>query len=161
MIKLQEWTTILLILSVLTFPLSAFAEDAETDSSESESYEDAPQFNPLPLDRGEASPFDGLLIDERTGYELALLRASDLRLRTELEVRQRLWNEQEEIFDNALASLQSQVETLTQELAGREPSWWDRYGGVVLGTIGFVIGAATTILVAWAVAEAVAPDTVQ
>lgn len=156
--KLQELATILLVLGVLLIPTTVLAEDASPVASST--YEDAPRFNPLPLDADEPAPFDGLLIDEHTGYELALLRASDLRLRTELEVRQNLWAEQEEIYDAALASMQRQVETLTEALAGQEPSWWNRYGGVVLGTIGFVVGAVVTILVAWAVAEAVSPDTI-
>jgi len=155
--KLLQWTTIIGVLILL--PTICRAEE-DTSTVSASPYEEAPQFNPIPLDEGEAAPLDGLLIDERTGMELALLRASDLRLRTELEVRLDLWEEQETIYENALASLQSQVETLTTELAGREPSWWNRYGGVVLGTIGFVVGAAVTILVAWAVAEAVTPDTV-
>lgn len=160
--KLQETIISILIITICClFPLSVFAEEAETEAEEDNySFSDAPQFNPIPLDEGETSPVNGILIDERTGSELSLLRASDRRLRIELNVRQQLWTEQTEIYNDAIDSLQQQVQTLTQELAGREPSWWDQHGSVFIGTIGFVIGAAATILVAWAVAEAVSPDLV-
>ena len=152
-----------IIISLFCFvPQVAWGERAATPQpptpAHEEAYEEADVFNPIPLENGESSPFNGVLIDEATISELILLRASDTRLRTELEVRQNLWTEQRQIYENALSGLQTQVETLTTSLAGREESWWDRHGSVVIGTIGFVVGAVVTILVAWAVAEAISPN---
>ena len=150
---MKHLLTVFFVVGLLLVPLVSFGEDAAPN------YEDADIFAPLSLDVGVPSPFNGILIDEETSLELMSLRASSTRLTTELEVRLNLWSEQETIYENAITSLQGRVETLLEELAGREPSWWSLYGGVVVGSIGFVLGAAVTILVAWAVAEAVDTST--
>lgn len=115
----------------------------------------ATSFDPIHLDPNEPSPYDGILVDEGTFTELIVLRSRVNSLSSELDIRLRLSNEQRGIYESSLESLYNQVETLTTELAGRELSWWDRYGGAVLGGLGFLIGATVTVLVTWAVLKEV------
>jgi hypothetical protein len=143
-----------IIISLVVFPSALLAEESPIEDSP---YEAAETFDPIPLDAGETVPVDGVLIDEAMAADYILGTAAETRLRTELEVRMAGWTRQTAIYETALTELQSQVQTLTESILNQEESWWDRHGGVVLGTIGFIVGAALTVLIAWIVVEAIQP----
>jgi hypothetical protein len=97
----------------------------------------------VPLETGEKAPFPGLLFPEQLAEQTFADKVDLKKLRREYEADKEAWAKKEDAY-------KKQVEVL-------KPTFWSEYKGQIGLVSGFVLGAATVVVVVFAVNKAQQP----
>lgn len=88
----------------------------------------------------------GILFSPAKAVRAALWKSGYEGLRTLFDIDRQVWREHRIIYDERMGQANA-------ELKRRSPSWWDENKGTVAWASGFLMGAAATIAIVYAVDE--------
>lgn len=92
----------------------------------------------------------GILVSEARAARDGMFRIRYPELRQTYEADRQVWAAQRELYEAQIAADREEIERL-------QPTWWDRNGFAIGTAAGFIIGAAVTIAITFAVEEATTP----
>lgn len=95
---------------------------------------------------GDVSPGSGVCLSEPLAYEYRNFRAGYKNLRSLYEADQLVWGAHRDVYETKIRAAEEALEEA-------QPSWWKRNDAQFVGVAGFIIGAATTIAISFAVKE--------
>jgi hypothetical protein len=93
---------------------------------------------------GPCPTWGGIAVSEARAARNAMYRIRYKELRRTFEADRRVWSAHREVYEAQVARDRQEIERL-------QPTWWDRHGVAVGVAGGFIIGAATAILITYAV----------
>jgi hypothetical protein len=99
---------------------------------------------------GPCPAYNGIAVSEARAARDAMFRIRYQELRQTYEADRQVWAAHRELYE-------AQIARGREEIARLQPTWWDRHGFAVGVASGFVIGAAVTIAITFAVGEATTP----
>lgn len=95
---------------------------------------------------GPCPTWGGIAISETRAARDAMYRIRYRELRRTFEADRRVWSAHRELYESQVAEDRREIEHL-------QPTWWDRHGLAVGVAGGFILGAATAILITYAIEQ--------
>jgi hypothetical protein len=95
-------------------------------------------------------PQSGLLVSEARAARDAMFRIRYPELRRTYEADRQVWAAHRELYEAQVAADREEIERL-------QPTWWTQNGFAIGTAAGFILGAAVTIAITFAVDEATSP----
>jgi hypothetical protein len=105
---------------------------------------DLPEDFVIPLEHGDIVQEPGLQVSESRAVRDAQIRIGYEELRRYYLADIQVWRVHRELYETQRAAD-------AEAIRGLQPTWWDDHGGVVIGSVTFVVGAALTVALVKAV----------
>lgn len=138
--------SIFLVFAVLLPATSAQGQTTQTTSSSTSTH--APSVSggesmqlSVPLLRGSAAPFDGLLITEQAAASCIEAQAAARRWQLTSEADTQLREQSAHLYEQFIIEQNSRIQQLSQH------SWWDDNGNAFMLGLGFLLGIALTAVI--------------
>lgn len=96
-----------------------------------------------PLRAGECAESDGILLSPEKAVRAKLWQEGYNSVRTLYEIDRQIWQQHRIVYEERLNQANSEVARLS-------PSWWDENKSSILWAGGFLMGAATSISIVYA-----------
>ena len=97
----------------------------------------------VPLEKGDEAPFPGLLYPEAEAAKTLSNKIDLKKLKTDYEADQKAWAAKEGAYK--------------KQIDEYKPTWWSEHKGEIGLVSGFILGAATVVVVVFAVNQAQKP----
>lgn len=140
--------SISLVFTVLLSATSVAGQVPQTSASPSSTGTHAPSVSggesmqlSVPLLRGSAAPFDGLLITEQAAASCIEAQASARRWQLTSEADTQLREQSAHLYEQFITEQNSRIQQLSQH------SWWDDNGNAFMLGLGFLLGIALTAVI--------------
>jgi hypothetical protein len=111
---------------LVAYPTAVLAADEPKETATPSVY--------IPIAKDEASPIDGIVIDEATAKKNAQQKIELQRVRSDYEVDKRTWSTKEDLYKNAIKERDEKIAS--------QQSWWSEnkfevgvVGGVLVGAV--------------------------
>lgn len=142
--------------------LQELPPDAETEEIEGYGGEDWAEG----LEAGECVDADGKLVEgaskpcpDRSGISVSERRAARLDLyATRYKELRKIALADRKIAQVQREYYEARMQAALKEIERLQPSWWERHDGEILGLAGFALGAATVVILAMALDDALADN---
>lgn len=98
----------------------------------------------IPLPAGKAAQQDGVLLSPDKAARAKLWQEDYNAIRNLYEIDRQVWQQHRIVYNERLAQANA-------EIARRSPSWWDENKGTLGWVGGFLMGAATSVAIVYAI----------
>lgn len=139
-------------------PVPQYAGITESQYVERRDLPPSPDAVAIPDDKNWVEPLaatkctdkDGILLSPEKAVRAKLWKTSYEGLRTLYDLDRKVWTEHRIVYDERITQANKEIER-------RSPSWWSENKGTVAWAGGFLMGAAATVAIVYAVDEVKQP----